>query len=198
MRLGQERSDWVLLKGSVQQASWLGLLLFIVLIDDLHPPCTMHKYMDDATLTAPVQKGSSGAMQSYINQAVSWSTTNKMIPNLDKTKDMVIYFHQQSIVIPPITLEGVEIERVKGVKLLGIIVANKVTWNENTTYICSKASKRLYHIKQICRPGLDSVDILAFYGSVIRPVLENACPVWHDSLAVADSAKIGSIQRRAL
>ena len=137
-------------------------------------------------------------MQSYVNQAVSWSTTNKMIPNVDKTKDMVISFHKQPIVIPPITLEGVEIDRVKSVKLLGIIVTDKVTWNENTTYICSKASKRLYHIKQICRPGLDSVDILAFYGSVIRPVLENACPVWHDSLAVADSAKIGSIQRRAL
>ena len=62
----------------------------------------MHKYMDDTTLTTPVQKGSSGSMQSYVNQAVSWSTTNKMIPNVDKTKDMVISFHKQPIVIPPI------------------------------------------------------------------------------------------------
>ena len=137
----------------------------------------MHKYMDDTTLTTPVQKGSSGSMQSYVNQAVSWSTTNKMIPNVDKTKDMIISFHKQPIVIPPITLEGVEIERVKSVKLLGIIVTDKVTWNENTTYICSKASKRLYHLKQLRRAGLDSVDLLAFYGSVIRPVLEYACPV---------------------
>ena len=114
-------------------------------------------------------------MQSYVNQAVSWSTTNKMIPNVDKTKDMVISFHKQSIVIPPITLEGVEIERVKSVKLLGMIVTDKDTWNENTTYICSKASKRLYHLKQLRRAGLDSIDLLAFYGSVIRPVLEYAC-----------------------
>ena len=42
-----------------------------------------------------------------------------------------------------------EIERVKSVKLLGIIVTDKVTWNENSTYICSKASKRLYHLKHI-------------------------------------------------
>ena len=121
-----------------------------------------------------------------------------MIPNVDKTKDMVISFHKQPIVIPPITLEGVEIERVKSVKLLGIIVTDKVTWNENTTYICSKASKRLYHLKQLRRAGFDSVDLLAFYGSVIRPVLEYACPVWHTSLDVADSAKIESIQRRAM
>ena len=37
VRLGQELSDWVSLKGSVPQGSWLGPLLFIVLIDDLHP-----------------------------------------------------------------------------------------------------------------------------------------------------------------
>ena len=73
---------------------------------------------------------------------------------------------------PPITPEGMEIDHVKSVKLLGIIVTDKVTWNENTTYICSKASKRLYHLKQLRRAGLDSVDLLAFYGSVIRPVLE--------------------------
>ena len=102
-------------------------------------------------------------MQSYVNQAVSWSTTNKMIPNVDKTKDMVIYFHKQPIVIPPITLEGVEIERVKSVKFLGIIVTDKVSWNENTTYICSKASKRLYHLKQLRRAGLDSVDKLHMF-----------------------------------
>ena len=42
VRLGQELSNWVSLKGSVPQGSWLRPLLFIVLIDDLHSPCIMH------------------------------------------------------------------------------------------------------------------------------------------------------------
>ena len=58
VRLGQELSDWVSLKGSAPQGSWLGPLLFIVLIDDLHPLCSMHNYMDDTTFTVKVQKGS--------------------------------------------------------------------------------------------------------------------------------------------
>ena len=43
---------------------------------------------------------------------------------------------------------------------------------------------------------LDSVDLLAFYESVIRSVLEYACPVWHISLT--DSSRIESIQRRVI
>ena len=46
----------------------------------------------------------------------------KMIPNVDETKDMVISFHKQSIDISPIRIEGIEIEWVKSVKLQGIIV----------------------------------------------------------------------------
>ena len=98
----------------------------------------------------------------------------------------IISFHK----LPIGTLEGVEIERVKSVAPRH----NCFTWNENA--ICSKASKRLYQLKQLRRAGIDSVDLLTLNGSVIRPVLEYACPVWHTSLAVADSAKIESIQRR--
>ena len=66
-------------------------------------------------------------MQNHVNQAVSWSNTNKMIPNVDKTKDMVISFHKQPIYISPICIEGFEIERVRSVELLGIIVTDKIT-----------------------------------------------------------------------
>ena len=91
-----------------------------------------------------------------------------------------------------------EIECLESVKLLGYNCYHKLTWNENITYNSSKVSKRLYHPKQLSRAGLVNVDLLAFYGYVFRPVLEYACPVWHTSLAVADSAKIESVQRRAM
>ena len=74
------------------------------------------------------------------------------------------------------------------------MINDKLTSTENTTYICSKASKRLYHLKQLRRDGLDGGDLFMFYASVIRPVIEYACPVWHSSLTVADSAKIESIE----
>jgi len=37
------------------QGSWLGLLAFLVLIDDLSTGCPLHKYVDDTTLSELVQ-----------------------------------------------------------------------------------------------------------------------------------------------
>ena len=99
--------------------------------------------------------------------------------------------------IPPVTMQGIDLERVSSIKLLGIIINNKLTWTEKKN-ICSKDSKRLYHLKQLRRAGLSGGDLLMFYGSVIRPVIGYACPVWHSSLTVTDTAKIESIQRRAM
>ena len=79
-------------------------------------------------------------MLTLIDQTVHWSTANKMIPNIDKTKDMIIPFLKQPMDITPVTIQGIDLERVSSVKLLGIIIYNKLTWTENT-YICSKASK---------------------------------------------------------
>ena len=55
-----------------------------------------------------------------------------MVPNIDKTKDMIISFLKQPMDIPPVTIQGIDLERVSSVKLLGIIINNKLTWTENT------------------------------------------------------------------
>jgi len=40
-------------------------------------------------------------------------------------------------------------------------------------------------LKQLNCAGAGTDDFLCFYFSVIRPVLEYACPVWHSSLTAA-------------
>ena len=41
-------------------------------------------------------------------------------------------------------------------------------------------------------------DLLCFYGTVIRPVLEYACPVWHSSLCHADERNgVAAVQSAA-
>jgi len=37
--------------GRFSPDTWLGPLTFITIIDDLQPPCAVHKFVDDTTLT---------------------------------------------------------------------------------------------------------------------------------------------------
>ena len=60
-----------------------------------------------------------------------------------------------------------------------------VLWNMLVDSIVKKAAKRVYMLYQL-------------YISVVRPVLEYACPVWHTNLPKYLSDNIEMIQKRAL
>ena len=51
VRIGDNRLAWLFLNVAMPQGFWLGPLTFLVLIDDLHVDCLIHKYVDDTTLT---------------------------------------------------------------------------------------------------------------------------------------------------
>jgi len=89
----------------------------------------------------------------------------------------------------------VNIERVTTFRLLGVHVMNDLKWAQHVEAISSKAASRLHFLKQLKRSGAGQ---LCFYGTVIRPVLEYACPALHSSLMAAQSKTIEAIQRRAM
>ncbi|KAK2160819.1 hypothetical protein NP493_1626g00026 [Ridgeia piscesae] len=64
--------------------------------------------------------------------------------------------------------------------------------------IVKKAGKRLYMLYQLKRAGITQKDLVSVYVSVVRPVLEYACPVWHTNLPQYLSDNIEVIQKRAL
>ena len=49
VKLSKTFSNWTTLTGAMPQGSFLGPLIFIVLIDDLTAPCLIHKFVDDTT-----------------------------------------------------------------------------------------------------------------------------------------------------
>ena len=56
----------------------------------------------------------------------------------------------------------------------------------------------LYLLSQLNRAGISPYDLLAFYCSVIRSVLEFSCQLFHRSLPKYLSDDIERIQRRAM
>ena len=53
--------------------------------------------------------------------------------------------------------------------------------------MASRASPRLYYIRQIKRKGLTRDELLVYYKTMIRRILEHSCPVWHSGLTFGES-----------
>ena len=71
-------------------------------------------------------------------------------------------------------------------------------WNAHVDEIVAKARKRVYMIYQLKRAGINQIDLVRIYVSVIRLVVEYACPVWHMNLPKYLSDNIEIIKKRCL
>ena len=106
--------------------------------------------------------------------------------------------HQRTSGAPNIIIGERALERVDHAKLLGVTISNDLTWGKHVENIISKAGKRLYMLYKLKRAGISQNDMVKIYISVVRPVLEYACPVWSTSLPKYLSDAIEMIQKRAL
>ena len=95
-------------------------------------------------------------------------------------------------------IDGIDVEQVDHAKLLGVTISHDLSWNKHVENIVKKAGKRLYMMYQLKRAGISQSDLVTVYLSVVRPVLEYACPVWHTNLQQYLSDNIETIQKRAL
>ena len=94
-----------------------------------------------------------------------------MLINASKSKEMIIG-SLDSINLSPLSTSSGTVERVATFKLLGIHLDTNVSWSVHINSVISKASKRLYFLKQLKRAGVPQNQLLHFYTAVIRPVLE--------------------------
>jgi len=198
VKLSQVFSDWIELTGGMPQGSWLGPLIFITLIDDLSAQCLVHKYVDDTTLSELLTRGSTSAMAERLQEVLNWSNQNMMNINYGKTKEMLLGSIRKDTIPYLIDNNNEAIERVTVFKLLGLTIDKNLKWNSHVNSICTKASSRLFFLKQLKRSSVTVDDLLYFYCTVVRPILEYACPVWHSSLTKELSDCIERIQKRAM
>ena len=117
--------------------------------------------------------------------------------NVKKTKELQISFLNDSPRLEQLTVNNDQVEVVSSFKLLGLIITSNLSWDQHVTYICSKARKRLYDIRLLKRTRVSISDLTRIFCSVVRPILEYGCQVWHFSLTEKLSTQIEQIQRRA-
>ena len=94
--------------------------------------------------------------------------------------------------LPYIDINGTDIERVTQAKVLGVTTSSDLSWNAHVDEIVAKARKIVYMVYQLKRSGINQINSVRIYVSVIRPVVEYAFPVWHTNMPkyLSDSIEI--------
>ena len=199
VKLRNSLSDWHKVNGGVPQGTVLGPVLFLVMINDLLTDWPDRwKYVDDCTVTESISPGRNNNLQDLVDYIFDWSVANKMKLNVTKCKEMVIDFSKEKRNFAPLLINDVPVERVKATRILGIILQDNMNWNDHVHQIVRKAGKRLYMLRLLKRSNANLKILCTVFTTIIRPVVEYACQVWHFNIQQYLCDEIEKIQRRAL
>ena len=156
--------------------------------------------MDDTTRCTKKRGVSNSAVTTIIAQIESRSVANLMQLHPKKCKELTVSFLKSFTAPPEIVDNIVDIKRVESVKVLGVVLQNNLKWDCHVDAMVKKARKRIFFMKKKVKEkllkwsGLPAKDILQIYNSIIRSVLEYACPVWHSQLTALHTAQIQHVQ----
>ena len=201
VKIGKNVSSVGYPKGGVPQGTVSGPRHFVMFINDLTTTAPIYKYVDDSTIFEVCKEGDTSQIQESVDMVDIWTSQNDMRLNSEKCKEMFIDFSRNYSLtsgIQSVTIGEQVLERVEHAKMLGVTISNNLTWSKHVDNIVSKAGKRVYMLYQLKRAGISQNDLVKIYVSIIRPVLEYACPVWSTSLPKYLSDAIEMIQKRVL
>ena len=83
-------------------------------------------------------------------------------------------------------------------KLLGLNISSDLKWNVHVLELVKKASCWLYFLRQLKRSQVTPEELMLFYITCIRSILEYASPVFHRALPGYLGEDLERLQKRAL
>lgn len=174
------------IKHGVPQGSILGPTLFLIYVNDLphsSNDATHILFADDTTLG-----GSSSDIESMdykVNKVQlevnEWFLSNRLSLNSEKTQ--VLYFSLREID-----------KNTDSIKLLGIILDSKMSWENHINSVASVLSRKLYILRRLKSTVSQSTLITAYFG-FIHSRLSYGILVWGHS---CHTAKLFAIQRKCI
>ena len=160
--------------------------------------CNRWKYVDDITLSDTLLRGQSSCLKSDLDRIQQWAVDNNMRLNPSKWKIMCMCFFREQPVLPVFTIDGKPLDSVFFSKVLCLTLQLDLRWNAHVDSNVPKAAKRLYILRILTCSNVSTTDLVTVYVTLIRPLIEYVCIVWHFSLPLCLSDRLESIQKRAL
>ena len=176
-------------KSGVPLGSILGLLLFILFINDmpLHTEGDMDMYADDSTLSTVGKNINEleDTLNHDLQNVDKWCKNNRMLINVQKTKAMIMTTWQKRLALNErremnVFLNNEKIQSVECEKLLGVIVNQDVSWEPHIVKTL-KTVNRLLGVLWRIKKYLPLKTRKLFYTSFILPHMDYCSSIWGGS-----------------
>ena len=178
------------------QGSIVGPMLFLLYVNDIpeNLSCSSEMFADDTLLFNSDQPSSvHQPVCESLSQIVDWC--KKWLLKLKATKCKCMRITRSRSVTPcSYNINSIPLEQVKTHKHLGVIISSDLSWKPHVLSVAAKANKILGLLKRTF--GKCSEAITIGYKSMVRPIVEYACPVWNPHQQYL-SDKLERVQRNA-
>ena len=184
------------------QGSILGPLLFNVFINDMFhfmEKCALYNYADDNSMSYASLNVTDvlSCLKRDCDNAVKWFEVNGMQANPSKFQFMVMSNGTVDKECISICINESLLKPESHVKVLGVTLDDRLTFNEHVSVCCSKTARQLNALSRISSWYLDTSSCTFLFNSFVKSNF-NYCPmVWHFCGKV-NNDKIEKIQHRAL
>ena len=195
-RIGSVISKPLRITRSIVQGSGLGPTLYIINASDLKPLAPINKiplYADDSTLLVP--ETSPVSVKSELDNIKSWAADNKLIINIQKTKQLIFRRPNLSSSYTPLLIP--ELEEVDTIKLLGVYVNSTFNLNEHVNLILTICSQRFYLLKVLRQSGLSLRRLDWIFTALVVSRVSYAIEAWGGFVSKLATSKINKMFKKA-
>lgn len=180
----------------VPQGSVLGPPIFCAYVHDIvgsQPEITTIKYADDINLVIPLPTSNEDSIRQSIDtqtEHIRRVCSEFHLPlNAVKSKVLIVSRRPVHFTVPPLLPVSSQL------RVLGVVVDNKLKWNAHIAYVCNRVAQRLHIIRKL-KPMLSYDELHLVYTSIIRSLIEYCSPVFVGLTRKLDE-RLRKVDRRA-
>ncbi|KAJ8040021.1 hypothetical protein HOLleu_14205 [Holothuria leucospilota] len=128
--------------------------------------CNLVKFADDTAMTGLIVGHDDRAYLHQLDSFVNYCDSNFLDLNVAKTKEIITDFRKNSVLPPPVFIKGTEVKHISSYKYLGVVMNNKLTWDDHVDVTIKKLHSRLYFVRKLSTFNLCSEILKIFYDAL--------------------------------